>query len=143
MSMVILRAPLRPQVLSSLARPGLYAASARSFSSSSRALIQPDRAAHASTALKTGVREREINNDLAKDVVGEEGKGVEGPHYQGAFASLISIAGGHSAHKPPTVDQVPAAHPLTDMSRTGAWTMMNPIYTKEVSMPVSILICCM
>jgi hypothetical protein len=31
-------------------------------------------------------------------------------------------------------DQLPlAANPLTDMTRTGGWTLMNPIYTEEVS----------
>jgi len=58
-----------------------------------------------STALKPGVRLREEQNNV--QVVGEEVKGSEGPHYQ---------------------DQQPGSHPLTDL--TGGWTMMNPIYTE-------------
>ncbi|KAL7421901.1 inducible alternative oxidase 2 [Cryptotrichosporon argae] len=63
-------------------------------------------AASPSTALRPAVRARE---EAEGGIVGTSQRGAEGPHYQ---------------------DQVPASNALTDMTRTGAWTLMNPIYTE-------------
>ncbi|WRT66350.1 alternative oxidase, mitochondrial [Kwoniella shivajii] len=85
------------------------ASSSRSFSVSARRSIQKDEPRQASLALQSDVREKEEHSK--NKIVGGEGKGVEGPHYQ---------------------DQVPlATDTLADESITGAWTMMNPIYTES------------
>ncbi|GFZ43938.1 Alternative oxidase, mitochondrial, partial [Saitozyma sp. JCM 24511] len=85
----------RPLVCSSLLHP-----SSRAFSISARAAIQAARPHQASTALKTEVREREVAAD--KKIVGSEGKGAEGLHYQ---ADIVS----HD---------------------NGDWTLFNPIYNQ-------------
>ncbi|WVQ82342.1 alternative oxidase, mitochondrial [Cryptococcus sp. DSM 104549] len=89
----------------SLLRP----ASARAFSLSARARMQTGNTAKASLSLQTGVREKE--EKTKGPVVGSEGKGVEGPHYQDQNQQLT--------------------HVLTDTSTTGSWTLFNPIYTEK------------
>jgi hypothetical protein len=71
----------RPLVCSSLLHP-----SSRAFSISARAAIQAAKPHQASTALKTEVREREVAAD--KKIVGSEGKGAEGLHYQGEWGGI-------------------------------------------------------
>ncbi|EIW70611.1 hypothetical protein TREMEDRAFT_28860 [Tremella mesenterica DSM 1558] len=63
----------------------------------------------ASTALRPEVRKREENQGLSEKVVGVESKLAEGLHYSGPTAINV----------------------LSDLTRTGPWTMMNPIYTEE------------
>ncbi|KAK8864380.1 alternative oxidase, mitochondrial [Kwoniella newhampshirensis] len=118
MSALILRQGVRPLARSTLlsSRPIVGTAtllcrpSQRQFSLSTRRRLQADRPNQASLALKDEVREREERSEGSSTVVGSTGKGVEGPHYQ---------------------DQIPSAeNVLTDTSITGAWTMMNPIYTE-------------
>ncbi|KAK4686228.1 hypothetical protein P7C73_g3904, partial [Tremellales sp. Uapishka_1] len=58
---------------------------------------------HSSLALKSDVKARE--EESGKHIVGDTGKGVEGPHYEDLSGPSITA-------------------PLT-----GAWTLMNPIYT--------------
>ncbi|ORY34016.1 alternative oxidase 1 [Naematelia encephala] len=102
------RTALRPSLLTI---SYLHPTTTRSFSFTARKTIEAGRTQHASTALKTNVREREEQSGVSVKVVGEEVKGAEGAHYQ---------------------DKVPmAVNTLSDMTRTGAWTMMNPIYTEE------------
>jgi ubiquinol oxidase len=60
----------------------------RCLSSSSRRFIETGKTHHASTALKTSVRERE-EGSLEVRVVGDEVKGAEGPHYQGQSTRAI------------------------------------------------------
>ncbi|OCF36865.1 alternative oxidase, mitochondrial [Kwoniella heveanensis BCC8398] len=62
--------------------------------------------AGASLALQPGVKQREEAAPAASKVVGAEGTGSEGPHYQ---------------------DQVQHPH---DEPLTGPWTLMSPIYTE-------------
>ena len=62
-------------------------ASVRAISYSARRFLQAGSSSHASTALKVEVKEREV--DAGPSIVGEEGKGVEGPHYQGAQNTLL------------------------------------------------------
>jgi hypothetical protein len=55
--------------------------SSRAFGSASTSYVQAGRTNNASTALKESVKHREEERDVG--VVGDEGKGAEGPHYQG------------------------------------------------------------
>lgn len=55
--------------------------SSRAFSSAPTSYVQVGRTNNASTALKESVKHREEERDVG--VVGDEGKGAEGPHYQG------------------------------------------------------------
>ncbi|OXG40441.1 alternative oxidase, mitochondrial [Cryptococcus neoformans Bt15] len=80
--------------------------STRTFSLFTKARIQSDDMKRASLSLQPSVREAEKSQG---PVVGSEGRGVEGPHYQ---------------------DQV-SHNVLSDASTTGAWTMFNPIYTEK------------
>jgi hypothetical protein len=87
MSLVLRPMLVRPTVL---ARPlictSLLHPSSRAFSISARAAIQAAKPHQASTALKTEVREREVAAD--KKIVGSEGKGAEGLHYQGEWGGV-------------------------------------------------------
>ncbi|WWC70240.1 alternative oxidase, mitochondrial [Kwoniella pini CBS 10737] len=85
------------------------ASSSRSFSVSSRARLQVDEPKQASLALRTDIKEKEERS--SQKIVGGTGKGVEGPHYQDQVHQTQDI--------------------LTNESTTGAWTMMNPIYTEQ------------
>jgi len=101
----------------SLIRPAVYAIPYRaSYPLQVRLLTCSVRryaeATPSSTALKQNVRDREQQSGASLEVVGAEVKGAEGPHYK---------------------DQMPVAvaqaNPMTDLERTGSWTLMNPIYT--------------
>jgi ubiquinol oxidase len=63
----------------------------RGFASSSRLGIESGKTHHASTALKTNVREREENAPEVR-VVGDEVKGAEGPHYQGVPPKSVDMS---------------------------------------------------
>ncbi len=99
----------------------------RAFHVATRVQVEAGKPHHASTALKTHVRESEERSSASVQVVGDEVKGAEGKHYQGApydikLPSKILII---------WTDQTTSitTNFLTDMSRTGAWTLFNPIYT--------------
>ena len=79
----------------------------------------------ASTALKPDVRQKEA----ARDVVGEEVKGAEGPHYKGV--SILDLLRRTADKDTDQVMPIANASPLT---AEGSWTMMNPIYTEDVSL---------
>ncbi|WWC61838.1 uncharacterized protein I303_104423 [Kwoniella dejecticola CBS 10117] len=81
----------------------------RPFSVSSCARLQVDEPRKASLALRKDVKEREEQSP--QKIVGGTGKGVEGPHYQDQVHDTQDI--------------------LANESTTGAWTMMNPIYTEN------------
>jgi hypothetical protein len=74
---------------------------------------------------------REEQNNI--QVVGEEVRGSEGPHYQGVSTrrSVWDDPDHRGSKWVLMTDQQPGGHPLTDL--TGGWTMMNPIYTEAVS----------
>jgi len=72
-----------------LARPAvlvLRPTSRRAFSVATRSLLESGQPHHASTALKTNVRESEERSAASVQVVGDEVKGAEGPHYQGEYS---------------------------------------------------------
>ncbi|WVW83874.1 hypothetical protein I302_105896 [Kwoniella bestiolae CBS 10118] len=85
------------------------ASGSRSFSISTRRTLQSDEPRHSSLALRPEVKKREEQSP--GKIVGGEGKGVEGPHYQDQSTIASDI--------------------LSNQSTTGAWTMMNPIYTES------------
>lgn len=62
-------------------RTGAASAHRRAFSSAPTPRVQAGSVSKASTALKESVKHREEEGDVR--VVGDEGKGVEGPHYHG------------------------------------------------------------
>jgi hypothetical protein len=83
---------LRPLALSrhigTSARPALPAY--RCFSVSARRLAGPVQgSASGTTALKDAIREKEESSPVK--VVGDHGKGVEGPHYQGKWMQLEQL----------------------------------------------------
>ena len=65
----------------------------RSFSIATRCSLEAGKPHRASTALKTNVRESEEQSPVSVQVVGDEGKGAEGPHYQGKrlFTCVITV----------------------------------------------------
>lgn len=83
------------------------AAQQRAFGATSGRQVQAGRPSGASTALKENVKHREEEQHVP--VVGGEGKGVEGPHYQDKMiGDSLSV----------THDQ-------------GQWTLFQPIYTAQ------------
>ncbi|KAK6910126.1 hypothetical protein I203_104157 [Kwoniella mangroviensis CBS 8507] len=85
------------------------ASGSRSFSISARRAIRSDEPKKSSLALRPEIKQREERAE--GKIVGGEGKGVEGPHYQDQSTVASDI--------------------LTNQSTTGAWTLMNPIYTES------------
>lgn len=65
------------------------AAQQRAFGATSGRQVQAGRPSGASTALKENVKHREEEQHVP--VVGGEGKGVEGPHYQGESSSCATF----------------------------------------------------
>jgi len=105
---------IRPTIYALPCRPFFQPAHIRAFSCSARYQLEAGRTQHASTALKTSVRNREERSGASEQMVGDEVIGAEGPHYKDQMPSAVATA-----------------NPLTDLTRTGAWTLMNPIYTER------------
>ncbi|WVR07015.1 alternative oxidase, mitochondrial [Kwoniella sp. DSM 27419] len=109
---VLARASVNPRTLLStsavfhhLPQP-IASCSRRSMHTSQPWALRTDSTSKASMALRPDVKDQEEHDRDGGKIVGDEGKGSEGPHYQ---------------------DQV--IHP-NDEPITGPWTLMSPIYTE-------------
>jgi hypothetical protein len=89
-----------------------------------RRSIEAGRPSQSSTAIMSDVRVRE---EKVGGVVGGDMKGAEGAHYQGMSHYPMRYLGADY------VDATVSVDPLLNPDHHGSWTLMQPIYTKEVS----------
>ena len=113
------------------ARAAGKAAQRREFSSTPAGSVQAGKPSSASTALKENVKHREEERHVP--VVGDEGMGVEGPHYQGN--ATVHSARSRSGKTPgdqqaDSTDKV-IGDSLSVTHDHGQWTLFQPIYTQE------------